>query len=274
MSERITIHYIYLLIEREFIKSGESIYKIGRSKRSHKKTTLLTQRICEYPKGSKCILCRIVNNCYTAEATIKKIFGQKFINRPDIGTEYFEGNIEQMKLEFIKIADEYSVLYEDINEDIDDYSIFMFNKKSNLDIDNLENKESVKNVLNNDIEKIPKKVNCFCCKKCNAIFKAKGDYNRHINKKIPCDKEERELYDIQKRTCIYCSFISADICCSTRHMKICKFIPSETEQLKQIIAQLNNTISQQNNKINIQNDKISNITCKMEEINTIQKCML
>jgi hypothetical protein len=274
MSERIIIHYIYLLIEREFLNSGEPVYTIGRSRRSHKKTTLLTQRVCEYPKGSKCISCRIVSDCYLAEDKIKKTFSQIFIQRKDIGIEYFEGDIELMKLEFIKIAEEYSVIESvvnntDIDANTDDYNEFMFSNKTNF-IDNLEKKECVKNVLNNNIEKIPKKINCFCCKKCDAVFKAKGDYNRHLNKKIPCDKEEKEHYKITQRTCKYCEVLYADVQSVGKHMKICQLGPNKTnkaEKLEQIIAQLSNQIKDQN-------DKISNMSRQMKEINAIQKYTL
>jgi hypothetical protein len=277
MSERITIHYIYLLIEREFIKSGESIYKIGRSKRSHKKTTLLTQRICEYPKGSKCILCRIVNNCYWAEATIKKVFGQKFINRPDIGTEYFEGDIELMKLEFIKIAEEYSVVEGGTHtDDADDYSVFMFgNKINNVVVDSIDDDDYSGFMFEKkNNKKLPTQINCFCCEKCNASFKTNYDLTRHFNKKIPCGKEEKERHDIANKTCLYCDVIYANTKCVKRHMRICPFRPTESDELKQIIVQLNNKINNQDNKINNQNNKISNMTRQMEEINAIQKYTL
>ena len=90
----------------------------------------------------------------------------------------------------------------------------------------------------------------FTCEKCDANFKSKSDYNRHINKKIPCGKEEKEQYLIQKRTCEFCEVLYADNCSVKQHMKICPLRPNETEKLEQIIAQLSNQISEQNNKLN------------------------
>jgi uncharacterized C2H2 Zn-finger protein len=90
----------------------------------------------------------------------------------------------------------------------------------------------------------------FTCEKCDANFKSKCDHIRHINKKIPCGKEEKDQYLIQKRTCEFCEVLYADNCSVKKHMKICPLRPNETEKLEQIIAQLSNQISEQNNKLN------------------------
>jgi hypothetical protein len=305
MSERIIIHYIYLLIEREFLNSGEPVYTIGRSRRSHKKTTLLTQRVCEYPKGSKCILCRIVGDCYLAEDTIKKTFSQIFIQRKDIGIEYFEGDIELMKLEFIKIAKEYAIVIDenDININIDINNSDVNNSDVNnsdvinIDINNSDvNNSDVNNsdVNNSDVdieqlsvdmnlekknilvkqnnEKVPKKVNC--CEKCSATFKKKCDYDRHLIKKIPCGKEEKEQYDIAKRTCLHCKELYASPKSLVQHLPVCKKRPNENDELKQIITQLSNKLNEQSNKLYEQNNKISIMSRQIKEINTIQKYTL
>lgn len=86
----ITVNYIYLIKEREFINSGEPIYKIGKSKQENAK------RFSSYPKGSLLIYQKICSDCNTLELEIINEFRIKFINRKDIGSEYFEGNVEQM----------------------------------------------------------------------------------------------------------------------------------------------------------------------------------
>jgi hypothetical protein len=78
--------YIYLVREREFIKTNEEIYKIGRSKQTN------CQRISSYPKGSMLILTFNVNDCCAIEKEIIELFKKKFKLRKDIGNEYFEGN--------------------------------------------------------------------------------------------------------------------------------------------------------------------------------------
>ncbi len=109
----------YLLREREFLKSNEPIYKIGRTDQK-----FLT-RMSGYPKGSEVIFNSLVANCFVLETNIKKIFKQLFIHRIDIGNEYFEGNVNEM-LEIIR-------------------------QQINLQIDNLKNK-TIENAVLEDIK--------------------------------------------------------------------------------------------------------------------------
>jgi hypothetical protein len=83
-------HYIYLIQEREFIKTCEKIYKIGRTKQENSK------RINHYPKQSILLLQIICDNCDQLEREIIKIFKHKYNRRKDIGNEYFEGDCEDM----------------------------------------------------------------------------------------------------------------------------------------------------------------------------------
>lgn len=79
-------NYIYLVKEREFIKTNENIYKIGRSKQEN------TKRFLQYPKGSELIIQARCIDCIKTEKILINIFKTKFIHRKDIGNEYFEGN--------------------------------------------------------------------------------------------------------------------------------------------------------------------------------------
>ena len=56
--------YIYLILEREFIKTNENIYKIGRSNQNNDK------RIKQYPNNSKLILQTICSDCHFSENKI------------------------------------------------------------------------------------------------------------------------------------------------------------------------------------------------------------
>lgn len=53
------INYVYLLQEREFIKTNENIYKVGRTKKEN------YQRFNQYPKSSILLFQTICNNCKT-----------------------------------------------------------------------------------------------------------------------------------------------------------------------------------------------------------------
>ena len=83
-------NYIYLLQEREFIKTKEPIYKIGKTRQKH------NDRLKQYPKGSKLLLQLSVDDCDKFERDIIKLFREKYKWRKDIGHEYFEGNYNEM----------------------------------------------------------------------------------------------------------------------------------------------------------------------------------
>lgn len=81
-----TEEFIYLIQLREFIKTDESVYKIGRTKQSYEK------RIKSYPKGSRLLLYHPVDDCVATETKIKQYLCKTFIQRRDLGLEYFEGD--------------------------------------------------------------------------------------------------------------------------------------------------------------------------------------
>lgn len=111
--------YIYLLQEREFIKTDEEIYKMGKTKQENDK------RFKQYPKGSKLLLQKICDDCDGKEKTLLAIFKNKFKQRKDIGTEYFEGNYKAMIVEIEK-----SINKDDMDKYSDDKSD---NSDSSLD---------------------------------------------------------------------------------------------------------------------------------------------
>jgi len=83
-------HYIYLLQEREFIKTEEFVYKIGRT---HQEST---KRFKSYSKGSVLHIQLSCSDCVKAEKDLLVIFRTQFTPRTDIGSEYFEGNVKKM----------------------------------------------------------------------------------------------------------------------------------------------------------------------------------
>jgi hypothetical protein len=85
--------FIYILREREFIKTNENIYKIGKTSREN-----IQERFKEYPNNSKLYSYWDVDNIDEFEKILKSIFNLKFKNMNEIGTEYYEGDIEEMIL--------------------------------------------------------------------------------------------------------------------------------------------------------------------------------
>lgn len=81
---------IYLLQEREFLNSGENVYKIGRTSQEGLK------RFDSYPKGSVLYCIRKSDNPIRDEKTIKNVFDDMFENRDDIGREYYQGDLTDM----------------------------------------------------------------------------------------------------------------------------------------------------------------------------------
>ena len=95
--ERIsTAGHIYLLQEREFIKTNEPIYKLGKTKTGINSNGDL-KRFKQYPNGSNLIIYRECDDCDNKEKELLSLFNDKFIQRDDIGREYFEGNYNIMK---------------------------------------------------------------------------------------------------------------------------------------------------------------------------------
>ena len=82
--------YIYLLQEREFINSGENIYKIGKTEQKNNK------RFFQYPKDSILFFQIICDDCHELEKRIIKLFSLKYKQCKNIGIEYFEGNYNDM----------------------------------------------------------------------------------------------------------------------------------------------------------------------------------
>lgn len=92
--------YVYILREREFINSGQHIYKMGRTQQED------FRRFKNYPKGSKMEFYSPCVDCKDAENKIKTAFKEKFKQRTDIGTESFEGDINQMRDIMYKIVEQ------------------------------------------------------------------------------------------------------------------------------------------------------------------------
>ena len=105
------INYIYLLQEREFIKTKEHIYKVGMTKQENH------ERFNQYPKGSILLFQMICDNCKNIENKVIKLFKDKFIMRKDIGNEYFEGDYKNMM----------DIIYSAIKDETDEK-----NKEENL----------------------------------------------------------------------------------------------------------------------------------------------
>lgn len=85
--------YVYMLVEREFIRAREQVCKIGRSKD-------VSKRFRQYPKGSKLLIATFTKDHFEAELELISLFIKTFKQRADIGREYFEGPLLRMMASF------------------------------------------------------------------------------------------------------------------------------------------------------------------------------
>jgi len=80
---------IYLIHVREFAKSKEPIYKLGRSNN-------LENRVRNYPNGSIVLFTMKCKESIKCEKYLIKLFKEKFIQAKYYGSEYFKGNEDEM----------------------------------------------------------------------------------------------------------------------------------------------------------------------------------
>jgi hypothetical protein len=145
--------YIYLVQEREFIKTNEEIYKIGKSKQENLK------RFNSYPKGSELLFQCVCNNCNKIENILIKLFKKKYELQKNIGNEYFKGN------------------YIDMIKDI--YFTIFNTKDDKCYINNIElNKDNTISSVNEEINEVKDKK--YKCEKCNKRYLTAKFYNEHI----------------------------------------------------------------------------------------------
>jgi hypothetical protein len=99
--------HIYVIKEREFIKTKENVYKIGRSKN-------IRNRMPSYPKDSLIYSILYAKDVIRTEKEMIRRFDTVFTKRQDIGYEYYECEEDELMREVTKmIHDSYR------NHDID-----------------------------------------------------------------------------------------------------------------------------------------------------------
>ena len=89
-----TVGYLYMIREREFVRLGEPVYKIGKSEN-------FERRFKHYPKGSQIVMCVQVPNHHADEKTLINIFDGRFTRMSEYGREYYKGDENEMLLTFL-----------------------------------------------------------------------------------------------------------------------------------------------------------------------------
>jgi hypothetical protein len=96
------IEYIYLLQTPYHIKFNENVYKLGKTK------LLNFKRFTYYPNGSIVYHHTYCKNSDICEKILLNLFRKKYIERKDIGNEYFEGNLQDMIININNIVSNYN----------------------------------------------------------------------------------------------------------------------------------------------------------------------
>jgi hypothetical protein len=141
-------NYCYIIQEREFLRLNYPIYKIGKTTQDGLK------RYKQYPKGSKIILFIEVDDCHEFETNVKKLFNGKYVQKTEYGIEYYEGDKDEMIMDYIKIKNSLSHKNKNLFLNYDKINIKKFDKlKEEYD------KNKIKQIESNQTNTINKTFN-------------------------------------------------------------------------------------------------------------------
>ena len=214
---------VYFIQPTELINTNK--YKIGMSKENDLK------RLRCYHKGTRFICIMSCMYPVTLEGLIKKNFKDKY--KLIAGTEYFEGDENEMLIHFLEI------IKDNNKNNVKDKEVEIKNENLNdLEINKEENIET--KVINKEI-KINKKVYfCDICKKKYKNYKCLWSHTKKFHQK--------SNIVILKHECTHCKKQFNDKSNRYKHQKICKNKKSEIEELKE---KVNTQINLHDNLIKI-----------------------
>ena len=184
--------YIYLLQEREFIKSNEPIYKLGKTRQE------CLKRISNYPNGTKLIFQILCNDCDNYEKELIHIFKNTFIQKKEIGNEYFKGNLYKMiEIIYNLIHDKYikpNIDFDNVNNDNDNTI-----KCSKCNKQLLSNCYLKKHLL--ICKGVSNPLECHLCHKIYASYSSKSKHLKICKEKskqlIEPEEQDEKIQEIQ-----------------------------------------------------------------------------
>ena len=184
---------VYLVHTRELIALKEIIYKIGRS---HD----LDNRVRHYPKKSKIMFMMNCENSVLCESELIKIFKNKFIQKLDYGTEYFEGDKELMIKEIFNFITNRENFKKKDKKDKKDKKVKKVKKDGVVVTDVVPViPDVVEPIIVHDV--VVKKINnkivikdqLRTCPECNYIFEYPSRLKKHFSNTIHCKKTDNEI---------------------------------------------------------------------------------
>jgi len=195
------LQYVYLIQLREFVRLKEPVYKIGRTKQHN------FLRVKQYPKDSNVLYQLSCDDCIICENQIIQLFKTKYIQRSDIGTEYFEGDYKSMRDDIFEIIKETSLItpnqlsIENIEGGFKSMEVDIFENINETSLITIEKNKKIK----------------FYCEKCIYGCDNKKDFNKHLSSNKHKEEKPSLCFD-----CTLCHKSYAYKSGLSKHKKICK----------------------------------------------------
>jgi hypothetical protein len=226
--------YVYLIQEREFANSKEKIYKIGKSKQIN------FTRFMQYPKGSILISQITCHNCDSCESEMISFFKKKYIQRKDIGLEYFEGDYRYMILDIQAIITKQWRNLLDLENDTEEEEEIEVQEDTEEEEEETEDESTFFEILTEEIKP-------FYCDICKYFTSTNGNLQKHF-------KSSKHIINLQPQTVFHPSKYDCEKCKKNykglsglwRHNKVCK---PKTVEKKINQETLLNTITKMNKDI-------------------------
>ncbi len=178
------LNYIYLIKVREFIRTNEEVFKVGKTTQEN------LNRFGTYPRGSRILFLRVCVNCHIIEKEVIEIMKTKYIHKKEYGNEYFEGDFKKMINDINKVIDKYYALEDENNEDTPVNFEIKDDEVNNLDTHDFKDK----------IKEQKKQLNEKNIPSLLSIFNKKYEITENSNDVIVCSEIYKMFYDKKEIT--------------------------------------------------------------------------
>jgi len=236
---------VYFIQPTELINTNK--YKIGMSREND------LCRLKKYHKGTRFICVMSCKYPVTLESILKTCFKSKY--KLIAGSEYFEGNQDEMLEDFLEI------IKENKNDNLKDKEIEIDNEKTN----NVEiNKEENINIIDDNIEiKLidtddtnKKMKSCKICDKSYKSYNSLWNHNKnfHTKKKEinkPKEINKNIIITDEKYTCVYCDKPFSTRQNKWKHQKLVCKDKNKKSEIEELKEKVNTQINLHDNLIKI-----------------------
>jgi hypothetical protein len=219
--------HVYLIQEREFLRLKENVYKVG-------KTIQEFERFRSYPKGSVVHLMVSCDDCSALEKKVIFQFKQKYRQCKEYGTEYFEGNLDDMIATITFIRNNLVKVEEDVKKQQEEQVRKYEEENTRLqDQEAARQRELETNKLAEIRRNEQEQRNKFYCDLCKVDCKRSDSYSHHVlTKKHLTFYERLNNVDLHYR-CETCNYFTNWLCDINKHKLTKSHIRREQETREQ-----------------------------------------